>query len=117
MAAQIARGHDRDEPPQLVIERKLDRADLADLTGVNATSVYLSSPNGVDVDQSLGELTVGVVERHNLLDGIETLLEQQTQFLQVMMAVGLPVPPTCVVTSFTMVAPCGMFLPCCNVDK
>jgi len=66
-----------------------DRADLADLTGVNATSVYLSSPNGVDVDQSLGELTVGVVERQNLLDGIETLLEQQTQFLQVMMAVGL----------------------------
>jgi len=66
-----------------------DRADLAELTGANATSVYLSGPNGVSVDQSLGELTVGVVERQDLLNGIETLLEQQTQFLQVMMAVGL----------------------------
>ncbi len=34
-------------------------------------------------------------------------------WLLVMMAVGLPCPPPdCVVTSFTMVAPCGMFLPC-----
>ena len=65
------------------------RANLAELTGVNATSVLLQGEEGVEVGQSLGELTVGVVEREALLDGIETLLEQQTQILQVMMAVGL----------------------------
>ena len=65
------------------------RGDLSMITGVNATSVYLDLPNGVEVDTELGEVSVGVVERQSLIDGIETLIEQQTQLFQAIMHLGL----------------------------
>ena len=65
------------------------RGDLSMITGVNATSVYLDLPNGVEVDTELGEVSVGVVERQSLIDGIETLIEQQTQLFQAIMYLGL----------------------------
>ena len=65
------------------------RADLSMITGVNATSVYLDLPNGVEVDTELGEISVGVVERQSLVDGIQTLIEQQTQLFQAIMYLGL----------------------------
>lgn len=65
------------------------RADLSIITGVNATSVYLDLPTGVEVDTELGEISVGVVERQSLVDGIETLIEQQTQLFQAIMYLGL----------------------------
>lgn len=65
------------------------REDLSGLLGVNATSVYLEFPIGVEVDSELGEVSAGVVERQSLLDGINSLLEQQTQIFQTMMYLGL----------------------------
>ncbi|MCP2504680.1 MAG: FtsX-like permease family protein [Candidatus Poseidoniaceae archaeon] len=65
------------------------RGDLSDILGVNATSIYLEFPEGVEVDSALGEVSTGVVKRQTLLDGINSLLDQQTQIFQAMMYLGL----------------------------
>jgi len=65
------------------------RGELKDLIGVNATSVYLQLPDGVEVDTELGEVSAGIVERQVLLDGINSILKQQTQVFQAIMYLGL----------------------------
>ena len=65
------------------------RADLGDALGVNATSMYLALPDGVEVDASLAEISMGVVERQTLIDGMNSLIDQQTQIFQAMMYLGL----------------------------
>ena len=65
------------------------RGDLSEILGVNATSIYLEFPEGVEVDSALGEASTGVVKRQTLLDGINSLLDQQTQIFQTMMYLGL----------------------------
>ena len=65
------------------------REDLSGILGVNATSVYLELPQGVEVDSALGEASMGIVERQTLLNGINSLLDQQTQIFQTMMYLGL----------------------------
>lgn len=65
------------------------REDLSEILGVNATSVYLELPQGVEVDSALGEASMGIVERQALLNGINSLLDQQTQIFQTMMYLGL----------------------------
>ena len=65
------------------------RGELSDIIGVNATSVYLQLPEGVEVDTDLGEVSAGIVERQVLLDGINSLLKQQTQIFQAIMYLGL----------------------------
>ena len=65
------------------------REDLSGILGVNATSVYLELPGGVEVDSALGEVSMGIVERQTLLNGINSLLDQQTQIFQTMMYLGL----------------------------
>ena len=65
------------------------RADLGEALGVNATSMYIALPDGVEVDASLAEISMGVVERQTLIDGMNSLIEQQTQIFQAMMYLGL----------------------------
>ena len=65
------------------------RADLGEALGVDATSMYLALPEGVAVDASLAEISMGVVERQTLIDGMNSLIEQQTQIFQAMMYLGL----------------------------
>jgi len=65
------------------------RDDLSGILGVNATSIYLDLPSGVEVDSALGEVSAGIVERQTLLNGINSLLDQQTQIFQTMMYLGL----------------------------
>ena len=65
------------------------RTDLGDALGVNATSMYLALPDGVEVDASLAEVSMGVVERQTLINGMNSLIEQQTQIFQAMMYLGL----------------------------
>ena len=65
------------------------RADLSEIIGVNVTSIYLQLPEGVEVNSDLGELSAGIVERQTLLDGINSLLDQQTKIFQSMMYLGL----------------------------
>ena len=59
------------------------------MIGVNATSVYLQLEDGTVVDGELGEQSMGIVERQTLLNGLNTILDQQTQFLSAMMYLGL----------------------------
>jgi putative ABC transport system permease protein len=65
------------------------REDLGGILGVNATSIYLELPDDVEVDSALGEVSLGIVERQTLLNGINSLLDQQTQIFQTMMYLGL----------------------------
>ena len=65
------------------------RTDLGEALGVEATSVYLALPEGLEVNTELAEISMGVVERQTLINGMNTLLEQQTQFFQAMMYLGL----------------------------
>ena len=65
------------------------RDDLSGILGVNATSIYLELPSGIEVDSALGEASMGIVERQTLLRGINSLLDQQTQIFQTMMYLGL----------------------------
>lgn len=65
------------------------RTDLGEALGVEATSVYLALPEGVEVNTELAEISMGVVERQTLISGMNSLLEQQTQFFQAMMYLGL----------------------------
>ena len=61
------------------------RAELGEILGVNATSIYLTLPDGVDVDSSLAEVSIGVVERKTLIEGMNSLIDQQTQIFLAMM--------------------------------
>ena len=65
------------------------RDDLAQVTGINATSVYLSFSEDIGVDTSLGEISVGIVERNTLLEGVKSLIEKQTDLFQAIMYLGL----------------------------
>jgi len=65
------------------------RGDLSDVTGINATSIYLDLPDGVEVNTELGEVSVGIVERQDLIDGMDSLIEDQTQIFQAIMYLGL----------------------------
>ncbi len=65
------------------------RADLGEALGVDATAMYLALPEGVAVDASLAEISMGVVERQTIINGMNSLIEQQTQFFQAMMYLGL----------------------------
>lgn len=65
------------------------RADLSQVLGINATSMYLDLPEGVGVDESLAAMSMGLVERQTLIDGMNSLIEQQTQIFQAMMYLGL----------------------------
>ena len=65
------------------------REDLSEILGVNATSIYIQLPEGVEINSDLGKFSTGIVERQTLLDGINSLLDQQTQIFQGMMYLGL----------------------------
>ena len=65
------------------------RSDLSDITGVNATSIYLDLPEGVEVNTELGEVSVGIVERQDIVDGMTSLIEDQTKIFQAIMYLGL----------------------------
>ena len=65
------------------------REDLSKITGINATSVYLILPDGVEIDERLGEISVGIIERQTLLNGVESVIEKQTQLFQAIMYLGL----------------------------
>ena len=65
------------------------QSDLSNIVGMNATSVYLDLPEGVEVDDSLGIISSGITNRQDLLNGIYSLLDQQTQVLSAVMGLGI----------------------------
>ncbi|NCF97871.1 MAG: FtsX-like permease family protein [Euryarchaeota archaeon] len=65
------------------------RGDLSDITGVNATSIYLDLPEGVEVNTELGQVSVGIVERQDIINGITSIIEDQTKIFEAIMYLGL----------------------------
>jgi putative ABC transport system permease protein len=65
------------------------QTDLAEIMGINATAVYLDLPEGIEVNEELGEISSGVQERKTMIRGIEVLLEQQTQAFTAIMGLGV----------------------------
>ncbi len=63
--------------------------DLSSIIGIEATAVYLQLPNGVEVDESLANVSATIQDRQVLLEGINALLEQQTQVLTTIMGLGI----------------------------
>ena len=51
--------------------------------------LHLQLPDGIEVDPTLAEISIGVVERKTLIDGMNSLIDQQTQIFTAMMYLGL----------------------------
>ena len=62
--------------------------DLSSIIGIEATAVYLQLPDGVEVDESLANISATIQDRQILLQGISSLLDQQTQVLSTIMGLG-----------------------------
>ena len=75
------------------IKGKVDRVDEMNnqlwINQGDATFIDDAIVSGVAVDSALGEASAGIVERQTLLNGINSLLDQQTQIFQTMMYLGL----------------------------
>lgn len=63
--------------------------DLSSIIGIEATAIYLQIPEGVEVDDSLANISTTIQDRQVLLEGITSLLEQQTQVLSTIMGLGI----------------------------
>ena len=63
--------------------------DLSSIIGIEATAVYLQLPDGVEVDESLANISATIQDRQILLQGISSLLDQQTQVLSTIMGLGV----------------------------
>lgn len=63
--------------------------DLAQLTGVPASSVLLDLPGNTSIAPELYAASSGLLERDSLLQGMKKMLVQQSQMLRSMMGFGL----------------------------
>jgi putative ABC transport system permease protein len=64
------------------------RSDLAEIVGFEATSVLLKIPEGVS-SEGLGEVSVGIVEKQDLLDTFTDLMEKQQGFFIAIQFLGI----------------------------
>ena len=67
----------------------LHRSDLADVVGLQATSVLIDLPDGVQLDSELGEISLGVVAKEDVISSYEIILEQQQGFLGAILFLGI----------------------------
>jgi len=67
----------------------LHRADLAQAVGIEATSVLIALPDGVGVDNELGEISLGVTQKGDLIASFESILEQQQVFFSAILTLGI----------------------------
>jgi putative ABC transport system permease protein len=65
------------------------RSDLEEVTGIPATSVLLAIPEGLDFSQDLGALSVGITEISGLIETFTTLMNQQQQFFNAILFLGV----------------------------
>ena len=63
--------------------------DLSSIIGIEATAIYLQIPEGVEVDDSLANISTTIQDRQVLIEGITSLLDQQTQVLSTIMGLGI----------------------------
>ena len=65
------------------------RQDLSSVVGIEATSVLLDLPNGVEIDNELGQISLGITQKQDLIQTYETLLEQQQGIFGSILALGV----------------------------
>ena len=65
------------------------RSDLSDAIGLEATSVLLTLPEGIELDDEIGGMSVGITQRQDLIDSFESLLEQQQGIYNAILGLGI----------------------------
>ena len=65
------------------------RSDLSDAIGLQATSVLLILPEGLELDDQVGEMSVGITQRQDIIDSFNSLLEQQQGIYNAILGLGI----------------------------
>ena len=65
------------------------RSDLSDAIGLEATTVFLSLPEGVELDQQIGEMSIGITQKQDMLDSFDSLLEKQQGIYNAILGLGV----------------------------
>ena len=65
------------------------RQDLVPVVGIEATSVLIDLPEGVEVDSELGEISLGVTQKEDLIRTFESIWEQQQASFNSILALGI----------------------------
>ena len=65
------------------------RSDLAKIVGVEATAVLIDLPEGAVADSDLGNVSLVVIEKEDLISSYESILEQQQGFLGSILFLGI----------------------------
>ncbi len=65
------------------------REDLAERVGVEATSVLLTLPGDLDSKDELGLMSIGIIEKQDMIDSMNSLMEQQQGFFVAIQMLGI----------------------------
>ena len=65
------------------------RSDLSDAIGLEATTVLLILPDGVELDEQIGEMSIGITQKQDMLDSYESLLEKQQGIYNAILGLGI----------------------------
>jgi putative ABC transport system permease protein len=63
--------------------------DLAEVLGISATSVMLQLPEGTEVDDDLGALSLGITLRQSTLDAFAEMMDKQKKFFNAILCMGI----------------------------
>ena len=65
------------------------RSDLSDAIGLEATTVLLSLPDGVELDEQIGEMSIGITQKQDMLDSYDSLLGKQQGIYNAILGLGV----------------------------
>ena len=65
------------------------RSDLSDAIGLEATTVLLNLPEGVELDEQIGEMSIGITQKQDMLDSFDSLLEKQQGIFNAILGLGV----------------------------
>ena len=65
------------------------RSDLSDAIGLQATAVLLTLPDGLELDEQVGEMSVGITQRQDMIDSFDSLLEKQQGIYNAILGLGI----------------------------
>ena len=66
-----------------------NRADLSSELDLEATSVFLTYPDEFDRPNELGDMSIGVIDKQETIDAMESLMEQQQGFFIAIQVLGV----------------------------
>lgn len=65
------------------------RVDLAEKVGVEANSVLLAIPDGFETNGALGEMSIGIIEKQDMIESMSALMENQQGFFVAIQMLGV----------------------------